>query len=82
MDELPLAQVDCFSGCHHHGLELLAHIFTPPTLQLDFGSSVQFSAEGLCLCFHQLLDEDFMVTFKIVISVTLGQVQFSPLSIA
>ena len=49
-----------FSGCAHHGLDLFAHILTPPTLQLDFGSSVQCSDAGLCLCFHQLLDEGSM----------------------
>ena len=32
--ELTSAQVSCFSGCPHHGLDLFAHILTPPTLQL------------------------------------------------
>ena len=77
--ELPLAQVDCFSGCPHHGLDLLAHILTLPTLQLDFGSSAQCSDAGLCLCFHQLLDEGSMVVFKIFISLTTGQVKISRL---
>ena len=64
--ELPLAQVNCFSGCPHHGLELFAHILTPPTLQLDFGSSASAS---LCIsdCFHQFLNEGSTVTFKIFI---------------
>ena len=44
--ELPLAQVECFSWCPHHGLDLFAHILTPPTLRLDFGSSAQCSAVG------------------------------------
>ncbi|KAK7824381.1 hypothetical protein U0070_025177 [Myodes glareolus] len=41
--ELLLAQVNCFSGCTHRGLDLFTHILTPPTLQLDFGSSVKCS---------------------------------------
>ena len=41
--ELPLAKVDYFSGFLHHDFDLFAHIVIPPTLQLDFGSSVQCS---------------------------------------
>ena len=78
--EFPLAQVDCFSGCPHHGLDLFAHIVIPSTLQLDFGSSAQCSAVGPCLCFHQLLDEGSMMTFKIFINLTTGQCQFRTLS--
>ena len=70
---LPLAQVDCFIGCTRHDLDLFAHILIPPTLQLEFGSSVQCSDVGFCLCFHQLLDENSMVTFKIFINLTTGQ---------
>ena len=74
--ELPLAQVNCFSGCSHHGLDLFAHILTLPTLHLDIGSSDQCFDAGLCLCFHQLLNEGSMVIFKIFISLTIGQGQF------
>ena len=74
--ECPLAQLDCFSGCIHHGLDPFANILTPPTIQLDFGSSGQCSDVGLCLCLHQLLDEGSMVIFQIVISLTIGQGQF------
>ena len=78
--ELPLAQVNCFNGCTHHGLNLFAHILTLHSLHLDFGSSVQCSNAGLCLCFHQLLDEASMLIFKIFISLTTGQVKIgSPL---
>ena len=74
--ELPLAQVDCFSGCTHHCLDLFVHILTPPTLQFNFGSPVQCSNTGLCLCLNQLLDEGSMVTFKVSISLTTGSGQF------
>ena len=49
--ELSLAQVDCFSGCTHNGLDLFAHILIPQTLKSDFGSSDQSSDAGLFLCF-------------------------------
>ena len=78
VSELPLAQVNCFIGCTHHGLDLFAHILTPHTLPVDFGSSVQCSDAGLCLCFHQFLDEDSMVIFKIFINLTTGQVKIGP----
>ena len=74
--ELPLAQVNCFSGYPHHGFDFFAHILTHPTLQLDFGNSVQCSDVGLYLYFHQLLDEGSMVTFKIFINLNTGQGQF------
>ena len=73
--ELPLTQVDYFSGCIYHGLDPFADL-TPPTFQLDCGCSVQCSDAGLCLCFHQLLDEDSMVIFQTFISLTIGQGQF------
>ena len=47
--ELPVAQVNIFSGCTYYGLDLFAHILTLPTLQLDFESSVQCSDLVLCL---------------------------------
>ena len=31
---------------------------------------------GFCNCFHQLLDDDSMMTFKIVINLTIGKGQF------
>ena len=71
--EFPLAQVDCFSGCPLHDLDLFVH-----TLQLYFGSSVQCSNVGPFLYFHQLLDEGSMVILKIFISLTIGQGQFRP----
>ena len=78
--ELPLAQVDCFSQCTHHGLDLFAHGLIPPTLQLDFGRLGQCSDVGICFSFHQFLDEGSMVIFKIFITLNTGQGQFgSPL---
>ncbi|CAO2599648.1 hypothetical protein LEMLEM_LOCUS9952, partial [Lemmus lemmus] len=41
VSDLPLAQVNCFSGYPHHGLDPFAHIIAFPPLQLDFGSSAQ-----------------------------------------
>ena len=73
---VPLAQVRCFSGCPHHGLDFFAYILTSPTRQLNFGSSAQCLAVYLCLCFQQLLDEGSMVTFKIFINLATGQGQF------
>lgn len=72
VDELPYAQVSCFSGYTHHGPDFFAHILTPPTLLGDFGSSAQCFTVDLCLSFHQLLNEVSIVTFKIVIQGNAG----------
>ena len=60
----------------HMSSDFLAHILPPSALHLDLGSSVQSSDVGLFLYLHLLLDEDSMVIFKIVISLTTGQSQF------
>ena len=61
--------------CTYLGLVLFALILVSLTLQLDFGSSAQCSSVGLCLCFHQFLNESSLVRFKIFIDLTTGQGQ-------
>ena len=63
--ELPLAQVSCFCGYPHYGVDVFAHIITPSSLQLDSGNSAQCLAVDVCICFHQLLDEGFMMTARV-----------------
>lgn len=57
-------------------LDSFAFLLAPPSLPLTFGNSAQCSSVGFCICFHQLLDENAMMTFKRVINVITGQVQF------
>ena len=53
--ELSLAQVSCFCGYHHHGLDPFAHIIAPPSPGLVSGSSAQCFFVDICICFHHLL---------------------------
>ena len=76
VSELSLAQVSCFCGYHHHGLDLFAHIIAPPSLGLVSGSSAQCCSVDLCICFHHLLIEDSMMTIKEVMSLITGEGQF------
>ena len=73
---LPLAQVSCFSGFPHHGLDPFAHITVLPSLPLDFGSSAQCLTVDLCICFHQLLVESSMLAIKVVFNLITGEGQF------
>ena len=71
--ELPLDQAYCLSEwTNPSGPDFLSHLLPPSALQLDLGSSVQFSDVSLCLYLHPSLDEGSMVLFEIFISVTMG----------
>lgn len=46
----------------------LDHIISLLSLQLGSWISTQYLAVNLCICFHQLFDEGFMVTIRVVAS--------------
>ena len=50
--ELHIAQVNCLSGCPHHGFDLFFLFLTPSNLQLDFGSS------AYCICLYFIFMEE------------------------
>ena len=62
--ELKIAQVNCFSGIPIMVLTSLLIFSLLPLF--NFKNSARCSAEGLCLYFHQLLDEGSIVIFKIL----------------
>lgn len=75
VSDLPLAQVSCFCGFPRHGFDPFVHIITPPSLQLDSGSLVQWLVVNLCICFHQLLDEGSMI-IQVAINLITEEGQF------
>ena len=54
----------------------LAPTILPPSLQQDSPSLAKHLALGLWICFHQLLDEIFLMTTETVTNLIIGDDQF------
>lgn len=57
-------------------LASLAHVFPPPSLQLDSQRLPWFLIADLCIWFHQLLHEGSWLTVGLLPSVITGEGQF------
>ena len=60
-------------------LTALAHIIPPSSLQLDSRSSAWCLPVDLYICGHHLLDEDSIVTIRVVADLISGEDQLSSL---
>ena len=54
----------------------LAHTILPLSLQYVSQNMDQYLAVDLCICFHQLLDECFLMTIRIVTNMITGEGRF------
>ncbi|MEJ1276866.1 mutS homolog 4 [Cricetulus griseus] len=65
VDSSSAQNLELLVNSQDYSLVLTPLLITPPSLQLDFRSSAQCLAVGVCFCFHQLLDEGSRMAYKV-----------------
>ena len=68
--------MSCFCGFPCNVLDPVAPTILLPSLQWDSLSLAKRLALGLCICFHQLLDEGSLMTTEVVTNLIIGDGQF------